>query len=73
MADSGVGMTKESIDRIFDEFVRIRTKDTAHVEGTGLGLSIVKKLVQLYGGEINVESQPDEGTSITVVLNSASS
>ena len=73
VADTGVGMTKESIDRIFDEFVRIRTKDTAHVEGTGLGLSIVKKLVQLYGGEINVESQPDKGTSITVVLNSASS
>jgi two-component system, sensor histidine kinase and response regulator len=73
VADTGVGMTKESIDRIFDEFVRIRTKDTAHVEGTGLGLSIVKKLVQLYGGEINVESQPDEGTSITVVLNAATS
>ena len=69
VADSGIGMTKDNIERIFDEFVRIRTKDTAQVDGTGLGLSIVKKLVQFYGGNISVESQPDMGTTITVVLN----
>jgi signal transduction histidine kinase len=69
VTDSGIGMTKDNIARIFDEFVRIRTKDTAQVDGTGLGLSIVKKLVQFYGGHISVESQPDKGTTITVVLN----
>jgi two-component system, sensor histidine kinase and response regulator len=70
VADTGIGMTQENIARIFDEFVRIRTKDTANVEGTGLGLSIVKKLVQFYGGQVSAESRPEMGTAITVILNS---
>ena len=58
VADTGIGMTPEEMSRIFGEFVRIKNESTAHIEGSGLGLSIVRKLAQLYGGEVRVESAP---------------
>jgi signal transduction histidine kinase len=66
--DTGIGMTAEQRARIFEEFVRIRTGETARIEGTGLGLSIVRKVVQLYDGQIDAESEPGRGTTFTVVL-----
>jgi signal transduction histidine kinase len=68
VADTGIGMSPASLGKIFDEFVRIRTTETAHIEGSGLGLSIVKKLAQLYGGSVAAESEPGRGTTITVTL-----
>ena len=68
VSDTGIGMEPESLARIFDEFVRIKNSDTAHVDGTGLGLPIVRKLVQLYRGRVSAESEPGKGTTITVVL-----
>ena len=68
VSDTGIGMEPESLARIFDEFVRIKNSDTAHVDGTGLGLPIVRKLAQLYGGRVGAESEPGRGTTITVVL-----
>ncbi len=71
VADTGIGMTGEESAKLFGEFVRIRNAKTADVPGSGLGLSIVKKLAQLYDGEATVESQPDVGTTFTVVLRDA--
>jgi signal transduction histidine kinase len=71
VADTGIGMTPEEIGRIFGEFVRIRNERTSQILGSGLGLSIVDKLVRLYGGEVKIESKPDEGTTFTVVLDAA--
>jgi signal transduction histidine kinase len=71
VADTGIGMTPEEIGQVFGEFVRIKTERTSHILGSGLGLSIVDKLVRLYGGEVKVESQPDAGTTFTVVLDAA--
>jgi two-component system, sensor histidine kinase and response regulator len=68
VSDTGIGISPESLPRIFDEFVRIKNSDTVHVDGTGLGLPIVRKLVQLYGGRVSAESEPGKGTTITVVL-----
>ncbi len=68
VADTGIGMSPASLGKIFDEFVRIRSTETAHIEGSGLGLSIVKKLAQLYGGSVAAESEPGRGTTITVTL-----
>ena len=68
VADTGIGMTAEEVGRIFGEFVRIKNEQTNHIPGSGLGLSIVKKLAQLYDGEVKVESRPDAGTTFTVVL-----
>ena len=72
VADRGIGIESDQLGRIFDEFARIKNEQTNHIPGSGLGLSIVKKLVQLYDGEVKVESQPQVGTTFTVVLNAAS-
>ena len=69
VADTGIGIASEELGRIFDEFARIKNEQTNHIPGSGLGLSIVKKLVQLYDGDVKVESQPHVGTTFTVVLN----
>ncbi len=68
VTDSGIGMNKSEQAKLFNEFVRIKNEKTKNISGSGLGLSIVKKLVDLYNGDINVCSQPDEGTSFTITL-----
>ena len=68
VADSGIGMNADETGRLFGEFVRIRNEKTSNILGSGLGLSIVRKLALLYGGEVRVESQPDVGSTFTVVL-----
>lgn len=62
VADTGVGIAKEDLSLIFDEFVQLGTDLTQKQRGAGLGLSIVKKLVHLQDGTIDVESIPGRGT-----------
>jgi len=68
VADTGIGMSKEEQEKLFGEFVRIRNTKTQNILGSGLGLSILKKLVQLYGGEVLVESEPDVGTAFSLTV-----
>lgn len=66
ITDTGIGMTEETKERIFDRFYQ---GDTSHsTKGSGLGLAIVKQLVDLFKGEITVDSKLDEGTTFTVTL-----
>ncbi len=67
-SDSGIGITKNDTENLFEEFVRIKNEKTRNISGSGLGLSIVKKVVALYHGTINVESTPDVGTVFTIRL-----
>jgi len=67
-SDSGIGITKNDTENLFEEFVRIKNEKTRNISGSGLGLSIVKKVVALYHGTINVESTPDIGTVFTIRL-----
>jgi len=62
--DHGVGIPKEEIGRVFQRFVS-GSRGGKH-RGAGLGLSIVKSLVELHGGTINIESEQDRGTRVTV-------
>jgi signal transduction histidine kinase len=71
VADSGIGMTAEEIERVFDRFYRAPS-GTAAASGTGLGLSIVKSLVELHGGAIEVVSEPGRGSEFHVLLPAAS-
>jgi signal transduction histidine kinase/HAMP domain-containing protein len=64
--DTGVGMDAEQAERIFERFYR--GPDGASTPGTGLGLWIVKSLVELHDGRIEVESEPGQGTTFTVLL-----
>jgi len=68
VADTGIGMTQADADRLFNDFVRIKTKQTRTIPGSGLGLSIVRKLATLYGGSASVQTAPDVGSTFTVTL-----
>lgn len=66
--DTGIGIKKDSLERIFDPFTRERSTTLSGVYGIGLGLTIVKDIVDLLGGKIEVESQPGKGSVFTVEL-----
>ena len=53
---------------LFKEFVRIKNNRTKGIAGSGLGLSIVQKIAELYGGHIQVESEPEKGSEFRVIL-----
>jgi signal transduction histidine kinase/CheY-like chemotaxis protein len=62
ICDTGIGISKENILKLFNPFTQIDNPMQKSVKGTGLGLVIIKKIVELHGGDIWVESQKDEGT-----------
>ena len=68
VADTGIGMTEESIEQLFNKFERFDLEKNANIEGTGLGMAIIKGLIDLMNGEIKVKSKYGEGTTFTVTL-----
>ena len=66
--DSGIGISKEDLPRIFDKFSRITSEKTRGIVGAGLGLSIVKNIVEAHLGSISVQSKEGKGTTFTVLL-----
>ena len=66
--DTGIGIPKEHIDRIFERFYVVDKSRSKKLGGTGLGLSIVKHIVLLHNGKIDVKSTPDEGTEFTITF-----
>ena len=66
--DSGVGIPQESLNRIFERFYRVDKSHSKEIGGTGLGLSIVKHGVAFLGGTLELTSEVDSGTEITVTL-----
>lgn len=64
--DDGIGMGKDFIGRVFNEFERERNSTESRRQGTGLGLAIAKQIVDAYGGEITVQSEPDKGSEFVV-------
>jgi two-component system phosphate regulon sensor histidine kinase PhoR len=68
VADTGIGIPKEHQKRIFERFYRVDKSRSRATGGIGLGLAIVKHIVQGMNGEIQLESELDVGTTITVLL-----
>jgi two-component system phosphate regulon sensor histidine kinase PhoR len=68
VSDTGIGIKKEDLPRIFDKFYRVKTTETRQIVGTGLGLSIVKSIVDAHLGTISVESEEGGGTIFTVLF-----
>lgn len=69
--DTGIGISSEHTERIFERFYRVDKGRSRENGGTGLGLSIVKHIVSLYEGDIRVESTPEKGTTFTIWLRCA--
>ena len=66
--DNGIGMSKEYLPLLFEPFSRERNTTVGRIAGTGLGMPIVKRLVDMMGGSIEVESELGKGTRVTVIL-----
>jgi len=66
--DTGIGISADALPHIFDEFYRVKNERTRFTAGTGLGLTIVKKIVNSYFGQIDVESQEGKGSTFSILL-----
>ncbi|MFN8372345.1 MAG: PAS domain S-box protein [Anaerolineae bacterium] len=68
VTDTGIGIGEKDLVRIFDRFYRADTARSTKISGTGLGLAIVRRIVEMHGGSISVESQLGVGTTFRVLL-----
>ncbi|MBR1629855.1 MAG: amino acid permease, partial [Lachnospiraceae bacterium] len=66
--DSGIGMTKDFAEKIFEAFERERTSTVSGIQGTGLGMAITKNIIDLMGGTIEVNTAPGQGTEFVIRL-----
>ncbi len=66
VADSGIGIGADDIDRIFDRFYRAKDSRVEKIVGTGLGLALAREVMRLHGGDIAVQSVPDKGSTFSI-------
>ena len=66
--DTGVGIPEDKLENLFEPFVQVDGSLTRRYQGAGLGLSIVRRLVELMGGSLSIQSQSEQGTSVQVIL-----
>ena len=64
--DTGIGMSREFVERLFVPFERERTSTVSKIQGTGLGLAITKSIVDMMGGDISVQTEKGKGTEFTI-------
>jgi two-component system heavy metal sensor histidine kinase CusS len=68
VADTGMGIEKENLQRVLDRFFRSEKARSLHPHGTGLGLAIVKSIMDLHRGRLAIESSPGKGTAVTLMF-----
>lgn len=66
--DTGIGIAVENLEAVFEPFTQVDSRLAREYEGTGLGLPLTRSLVELHGGEVSLESEPDKGTIARVVF-----
>jgi signal transduction histidine kinase len=66
VADTGAGIAQSDIERVFDPFWQADPSHTRHAQGSGLGLTVARRFAQLLGGEVTVQSQLQQGSTLTV-------
>src|SRR5258706_10223262 len=68
VTDTGIGITSEDLQRLFDPFMQLDSSLSRQYDGSGLGLALVRKLTEMHGGNVEVESNVGKGSRFTVVL-----
>jgi signal transduction histidine kinase len=68
ISDTGIGITKEDLEKLFSDYYQVESKANRKIEGTGLGLSITKRLVEMMDGKISAESEVGKGTAFHVCI-----
>jgi len=68
VSDTGIGISKENLPFIFDEFFRVKSEETRSITGSGLGLAITKRIIEAHNGSIKVESSLGVGSTFSVLL-----
>jgi signal transduction histidine kinase len=68
VTDTGIGISREHLPLVFDQFYRVSRREDQKTKGTGLGLAIAKKIVEAHNGIIQVESEPERGSTFSVRL-----
>ena len=68
ISDTGIGISQENLSFIFDEFFRVKTKETRGLTGSGLGLPIAKRIIEAHNGSIKVVSELGKGTTFSILL-----
>ncbi len=68
LSDTGIGMTENQLENVFEEFTQAETSTSKDYGGTGLGLPICKKITELMGGKIEVQSKIGEGTTFSIII-----
>jgi len=71
VSDTGIGITADEVERVFDKFYRSKDRQANAVTGSGLGLAISREVARLHGGDITLESQHGEGSTFTLTLPAA--
>jgi two-component system heavy metal sensor histidine kinase CusS len=66
VSDSGCGIAREHLPKVFDRFYRVDQARSADSHSTGLGLAIVRSIMAMHGGTVSIESQPGKGTTVTL-------
>ena len=68
VSDTGIGISQENLPFVFDEFFRVKSRETQHISGTGLGLPIAKRVIEAHNGCIKVVSELGKGTTFSILL-----
>jgi signal transduction histidine kinase len=68
VSDTGIGIPKDKVERIFDRFYQVDGSMTRQYGGVGLGLALVKEIVEAHGGDVSVTSQVGQGSTFRVTL-----